>query len=71
MSHSVDVFISDPININDLYPKFAEYFQHTETELEEDITLMAEMMRLYTYDVQELYPQELDSTDKPEKVSMD
>ena len=66
---SVDVFFSDPINIKDLYPKFSEYFGHSEEELNEDLGLMAELMRLYTYDVQNLYPQELDGMDAPERIS--
>ncbi|NQZ00614.1 MAG: hypothetical protein HRT45_08100 [Bdellovibrionales bacterium] len=78
---AVDVFLSDPVSIHDLHSTLARQFvtldEQTEdqdqaieeltAQLKGDQQRTAKLMRLYTYLVQDLYPQELDAIESPER----
>lgn len=66
-NQSIDVDLSDPMSLDAIYEALSQRFGHSRAALEADSALTAELMRLYTYEVSVLFPQELDAKKLPAK----
>lgn len=65
----INVKLSDPMSVDAMYTALALHFGYKKEALEGDTKLTAELMRQYTYQVGRYHPQELNVTDRPQKIS--
>jgi hypothetical protein len=63
----IDVELSKPMSLDEIYDKLAEVYGHPRETLEADPALAAELMRQYTYQLSVFSPQTLDTTDSPQR----
>lgn len=64
---SIDVYLTKPMGLADVYKALAQTFGRSQEELDADPKLTAELMRQYTHRISELNPQVLDTIDSPQK----
>jgi 1-acyl-sn-glycerol-3-phosphate acyltransferase len=63
----IDVELSKPMSLDEIYDKLAEVYGSTRETLEADPALTAELMRQYTYQLSVFSPQALDTKDAPQR----
>ncbi len=66
---NIDVYLSQPRSLQEIYKLLSETYGHSLETLEANPQLTAELMRQFTHNLSELKPQELDTTDTPQKKS--
>lgn len=65
---SIDVYLSDPLSLNDVYQTLSGAFGVPEGEIQSDNQLATELMRQLTHDLGRHFPQELNLTETPRRV---
>lgn len=65
---NIDIRLSNPMSLDNIYSALAEIFGHSKEELSADSALTTELMRQFTYKLAELYPQTLDTKASPRSL---
>lgn len=63
---NIDVYLSRPMSLDEIYIALSQKYGHSEETLRGDSRLTAELMRQFTYQVSETFPQDLDTKDSPQ-----
>lgn len=65
---AIDIYLSKPMSVEEVYQRLSQNLGLSVESLVAEPSLATELMRKFTYQIPELFPQELDSIDSPQKM---